>query len=146
MVYTKEKFKELWESDESGGGITYNDCADCAKAWGLYSMPRCANMRYVVYDVCKEAGVSEPEMPENLYREEKEECAGWHRFPNEKPSQHGEYLVRGIGGLNNKLHHWVCLWIDEYDNKDIERRFFYGGNEFKECPSGKFEWMDLREL
>ena len=24
MVYTKEKFKELWESGEDGGGITCN--------------------------------------------------------------------------------------------------------------------------
>lgn len=145
MVYTKENFKELWESDEAGGGITNEDCADCAKAWGLYSTPRCSPMERVVYDVCKEAGVSESEMPDNPYEEEKE-FSGWHKFPFKKPEHSGEYLVRGIGGLNNKQHHWVCLWIDECDDMNIAHRFFYGGNEFNQCPSGEFEWIDLTEL
>lgn len=30
MTYTKEKFKELWNSPD-GGGITFEDIADCAK-------------------------------------------------------------------------------------------------------------------
>lgn len=55
MVYTKEKFKELWESDKYGGGITYDDCADCAKAWGLYSNPRICNIDEVVDAVVKAA-------------------------------------------------------------------------------------------
>ena len=39
MIYTKEKFKELWESD-NGGGITFDDIADCAKDWGICKNPK----------------------------------------------------------------------------------------------------------
>ena len=72
----------------------------------------------------------------------------WHKWPNEKPARTGEYLVRGVGGLNNKLHHYVCLWIgeDTCRDKDINNKFYYGGNEFNEVPSGDFEWLDLTEL
>jgi hypothetical protein len=38
--YTKQQFKELWNSDDAGGGITWDDIADCAIAWGLASKPR----------------------------------------------------------------------------------------------------------
>lgn len=69
----------------------------------------------------------------------------WNKFPELKPSKTGEYLCRGIGGLNNKIHYWVCLWVNECDDKDIEKHFFYRGNEFKECPNG-FEWIDLNKL
>ena len=70
---------------------------------------------------------------------------GWRTFPAEKPTAAGEYLVRGVGGLNNKLHNWVCLWVNDCEDKSIAHRFFYGGNEFN-VPSGEFEWMDLKEL
>jgi len=69
---------------------------------------------------------------------------GWRKFPDEKPAAAGEYLVRGIGGLDNKLHHWVCLWVGDFDDKTIAHRFFYGGNEFRECEV--FEWVDVNEL
>lgn len=35
MVYSKEDFKRLWEANDYGSGITDNDIADCAKAWGI---------------------------------------------------------------------------------------------------------------
>ena len=57
MIYSKEEFKKLWESDEHGGGITNDDCADCAKAWGLCSNPRCMPIGDVVGMVCKAVGV-----------------------------------------------------------------------------------------
>ena len=38
---TKEEFKQRWDSDEHGGGITFDDIADCAKAWGICNNPRC---------------------------------------------------------------------------------------------------------
>lgn len=69
---------------------------------------------------------------------------GWREWPSERPSRTGEYLVRGIGGLNNKLHHWVCLWVGESEDSEISCKFFYGGNEFAECR--EFEWMDVMEL
>lgn len=42
MVYTKEEFYELWHADYCP--ITFDDCADCAKAWGLCSNPRCEDI------------------------------------------------------------------------------------------------------
>lgn len=56
MIMTKEEFKKRWESDERGGGITNEDCADCAKAWGLFSKPRIHPIDSVVYAVAKAAG------------------------------------------------------------------------------------------
>jgi len=37
---TKQEFKQRWESNDEGGGITYDDIADCAVTWGLYSRPK----------------------------------------------------------------------------------------------------------
>ena len=48
MIYTKEEFKKLWEADDEGSGITYDDIADCAKAWGLYETPRVNNISEVL--------------------------------------------------------------------------------------------------
>lgn len=56
MRMTREEFADRWDSDESGGGITYDDIADCAKAWGLYRRPRTANMEKVVERVVSESG------------------------------------------------------------------------------------------
>lgn len=30
---TKDEFKARWESNEDGGGINFDDIAECAKAW-----------------------------------------------------------------------------------------------------------------
>ena len=70
MIYTREEFKKLWESDDSGGGITFDDCADCAKDWGLYSRPKCAPINEVVYHVCQAARVREDDLPPSPYEEE----------------------------------------------------------------------------
>lgn len=56
MIYTKAKFKKLWESDNQGGGITFEDIADCAKDWGLYSKPKIHAMSDVLEAVVKAAG------------------------------------------------------------------------------------------
>ena len=40
MIYTKEKFKELWDLNDEGGGITLDDIADCAKDWGIAKRPK----------------------------------------------------------------------------------------------------------
>ena len=40
MRFTKTEFKKLWDSNDDGGGITYDDCADCAVAWGICSSPK----------------------------------------------------------------------------------------------------------
>jgi hypothetical protein len=55
MKYTKAKFREMWDSDDNGGGITWDDVADCAKAWGLYSAPMIHPMHEVLMAVCEAA-------------------------------------------------------------------------------------------
>lgn len=72
MVMTKEQFKKRWESDENGGGITNDDCADCYVAWGLGSKPRCKPINEVVSAVVKFAGVTE-EVEEKENKKEKKE-------------------------------------------------------------------------
>jgi hypothetical protein len=54
---TEEEFKKRWESDADGGGITNDDCADCAKAWGLYTTPYIHPMDEVIRKVLRAAGV-----------------------------------------------------------------------------------------
>ena len=63
MVLTKEEFKRLWDTE--GCCILFRDVADCAKAWGLYSRPMCADIKEVRYRVCEAAGVEN--MPENPF-------------------------------------------------------------------------------
>jgi len=58
---TKEEFKSKWESNDSGGGITFNDIADCAKEWGICSNPCTQQLDYVRYRVLKESNVVDAE-------------------------------------------------------------------------------------
>ena len=64
---TKNEFKKRWESDEDGGGICFNDIADCAVAWGICSTPRTKQIGRVRYLVLKAAGTDDAEEfnPEN---------------------------------------------------------------------------------
>jgi hypothetical protein len=57
MEMTKVEFKRRWESDDNGGGITFDDIADCAKAWGLFPVPRIHQIDKVAEAVLKAAGV-----------------------------------------------------------------------------------------
>ena len=72
----------------------------------------------------------------------------WHKYPQETPPKDGktfgEYLIRGIGGLNNKLHYYVAFWC--WIKEENLCGFFYHGNEFCEIPSGEFEWLDLKTI
>lgn len=61
MIYTKEEFKKLWEANEEGSGITFEDIADCAKNWGLFSMPKCCHIHLVRYKVLCAASCSDAE-------------------------------------------------------------------------------------
>lgn len=58
-IMSKEEFKKRWESNEQGGGITFNDIADCYINWGLGTQPRCKPINYIVDIVLKAAGVEE---------------------------------------------------------------------------------------
>lgn len=65
---TKDEFKQRWESDDNGGGgITFDDIANCAKSWGLFSTPRIHQIDRVLYAVLKAAGTNDAEEfnPEN---------------------------------------------------------------------------------
>jgi hypothetical protein len=65
---TKAEFKKRWESDADGGGITFDDIADCAIAWGVTAHPRTKPIDDVRYKVLKAANVDDAEefKPENL--------------------------------------------------------------------------------
>ncbi len=57
----RKEFKRRWELNDEGDGLTFNDVADCAKAWGLYSTPRIHPIDEVTTAVLKAAGVKEVE-------------------------------------------------------------------------------------
>ena len=63
----KHEFKKRWESGENGGGITYDDIAECAKLWGIASTPRTMQIDHVRYMVLRAAGTNDAEefKPEN---------------------------------------------------------------------------------
>lgn len=68
----------------------------------------------------------------------------WKLYPNTEPTEQGEYLCRGIGGLNHKLHYYVCLWINE--PSENLKGFFYGGDYFNGIRTGVFEYIKCSEL
>ena len=56
---TKQEFKKRWESDDEGGGITFEEIADCAKKWELYATPKIKPIDEVRYKVLREASVND---------------------------------------------------------------------------------------
>ena len=58
---TRQQFKERWESDDTGDGITFADIAECAADWGVTNCPRILPIDAVRYLVLKAAGVNEAE-------------------------------------------------------------------------------------
>lgn len=58
---TKEEFKKRWESNDDGGGITFDDIADCAIAWGIAATPRIRPIQHIRYAVLKAANVVDAE-------------------------------------------------------------------------------------
>ena len=58
---TKDEFKTRWESNDLGGGITFDDIADCAERWRLFSSPRTARIDWVLYRVLVAAGTNDAE-------------------------------------------------------------------------------------
>lgn len=61
MEMEKSEFKTRWESTADGGGITFDDIADCAKAWGIAHTPRIMQIDRVLYAVLKAAGTVDAE-------------------------------------------------------------------------------------
>ena len=58
---TKEEFKRRWESDENGGGISFDDIANCAVSWGLFRTPKVMPIELVRYKVLLAAGTNDAE-------------------------------------------------------------------------------------
>jgi hypothetical protein len=56
---TRAEFKARWESDDDGGGITFDDIATCAVSWGLYARPKVQPIETVMRAVLNAAGVVE---------------------------------------------------------------------------------------
>ena len=54
---TKKEFKTRWESNDAGGGINYEDIADCAVAWGISRTPKTRRIDVIRYQVLEAAGV-----------------------------------------------------------------------------------------
>jgi len=64
---TKEEFKQRWESNNTYGGITFRDIADCAVEWRLSARPMTEPIMRVTNRVLMAAGV------DDLWEEENEE-------------------------------------------------------------------------
>ncbi len=58
---TVEEFKMRWDSDDDGGGITNDDCADCSVKWGLCSQPRTKTIHQIRAMVTKHANTEDKE-------------------------------------------------------------------------------------
>lgn len=56
---TKEEFKTRWESSDNGGGITYEQVAQCAVEWNLIALPKITSMDKVLYTVLKAANTND---------------------------------------------------------------------------------------
>ena len=50
---TKEEFKEIWDDEDSE--VTWDEIAECALQWGLFSSPRAVRMDRVANEVTKAA-------------------------------------------------------------------------------------------
>ena len=61
MALKKEDFKRLWEANSAGSGITFDDIAECAVAWGISSHPRTRPIDEITYKVLKAAQVNDAE-------------------------------------------------------------------------------------
>ena len=61
MIYSKKDFKRLWEANDYGSGITRDDIADCAEAWGISRHPRTRPQDEITYKVLKAAQVKDAE-------------------------------------------------------------------------------------
>ena len=59
MKMTKAQFKKRWNSNEDGGGITFDDIAQCAVEWGLVQNPRIHRIDMIVNMVTKAAGCND---------------------------------------------------------------------------------------
>jgi len=58
---TKQEFKARWEGDDKGGGINFEDIANCAVAWGISRTPKTRRIDVIRYQVLVAAGTVDAE-------------------------------------------------------------------------------------
>lgn len=61
FVMSQQEFKTRWDSGEDGGGINFEDIAECAISWGICSSPRIHRIEMIRYLVLKAAGIDNAE-------------------------------------------------------------------------------------
>lgn len=74
--------------------------------------------------------------------------ACWHKWPEEKPELNGReihsYLVRGTGGIDEKLHYWICQYVK---TDSVPEGWYLNGNEFRDSQDGReLLFVDVDEL
>lgn len=74
--------------------------------------------------------------------------ACWHKWPEEVPELNGReihsYLVRGIVGLDEKLHYWICQYVK---TDGLPEGWYLNGNEFKDSQDRhELLFVDVDEL
>lgn len=60
MPMTKQEFAKRWDSDDEGGGITFDDIAECVVAWGVCPHPRSRPVDEVAKLVVAASGANDP--------------------------------------------------------------------------------------
>jgi len=68
---TEQEFIDRWNSDDEGGGITFDDVADCAQKWGLIQRPRTRPMEIVLARVLDHLGLENPHEEDNVGDDDK---------------------------------------------------------------------------
>ena len=65
----KEEFKARWEWDDNGDGISFDDIADCAVAWGISARPKTSRIDVIRYRVLTATKVADAEDYKPMERE-----------------------------------------------------------------------------
>ena len=120
---TREQFKARWESSDDGGGITYDDIAECAIAWGIARTPRTMQIDKVRRLVLEAAGIKEEDddlTPKALEDEIKRFCMTL--FDRNRTAAKNffdaEYADLSFEGRQEKyvMHQDKSWWIETINN------------------------------
>jgi hypothetical protein len=110
-IMTKEEFRARWNQDDQGGGITFDDIADCAKAWGICSKPKIRPIEEIRDKVLEAAGCSMPTELEIAISDLKKarNRAELQQVHNQYKAVYGEY-----GSARNEQY---CAVLNEMSRK-----------------------------
>lgn len=115
---TREEFKKLWEANDNGSGITYDDIANYAKEWGLFNNPRLYDINVVTYEVLKAAKCNDAEEFNN------NKTTGAHMTPlmEERVKTARDYAQMCTDDIEPRIH-----------AQDFELGAIFGGNQMKQA-------------